>query len=146
MWRVGCEDATIANAEPIRVREATNDPVLISDDADLGKPEQLVRVKAPGCARLPDPPVGDQLSDAAGRVMEVDRPRIPVLEVEDLLTAVLVREDGDAFGRPAVRRVEAVARNEECVVVERAAATGPGAVGRGLPLVTCWRSCWFSRS
>ncbi len=118
-------DRAAPDREGEGLRERVGKERRVSDDANLGEPEQLVRVKAPRGVRRSDPPVGDQLSDAAGRVVEVDRTRIPVLEVEDLLTGVLVREDGDAFGSPAVRRVEAVARNEECVVVERAAVTGP---------------------
>ena len=93
----------------------------IADEADLGDAEQLGRRERAGRARLADPAMRDQLDDAAGRVVEVDRRRVPVREVEHGLARLRVGEELDAVTRPRERRVEAVARDEEREVVERRA-------------------------
>ena len=74
-----------------------------------------------GCSRLADPAMRDQLDDAAGRVVEVDRLRVPVREVEHGLAGLTVGQELEPVAGPGERRIEAVARHEEREVVERRA-------------------------
>ena len=72
----------------------------VADEPDLGDAEQLGRREGAGGARLADPAVGDQLDDAAGRVVEVDRLRVPVREVEHGLARLAVGQELDVVARP----------------------------------------------
>ena len=96
----------------------------IADDTDLGEAEQLGRRERARRASLPDAPVRDQLHDRAGRIVEVDRLRIPVREVEHDITGLGVGEQLDPVVGPGERCLEAVARHEQGEVVERSAAGG----------------------
>lgn len=61
---------------------------------------------------------GDHLDDVAGGIVEVERPRVPVVEVEDDLAGLAVRQ---RLGRGGEQIVEAIGRREEGEVVERLA-------------------------
>jgi acetylornithine deacetylase/succinyl-diaminopimelate desuccinylase-like protein len=87
----------------------------IADDPELGEADDLARAELARVAVLLEPVMRDQLDDVPGRIVEVDGSRIPVLEGED------VAEQLDALAGPPERRVEAVARDEQREVVERAA-------------------------
>ena len=114
-------DGAVPDLEPELTLERLCERRRIADEPDLGEAEQLGRREGAGCARLADPAMRDQLDDAAGRVVEVDRLRVPVREVEHGLAGLRVGQELDPVTGPGERRLEAVARDEEREVVERQA-------------------------
>ena len=112
-------DGAVPDLEPELVLERGGEGGRIADEPDLGDSEQLGRREGAGDARLADAAVRDQLDDAPGRIMEVDRLRVPVREVEHRLARLGIGQELDVLARPRERRVEAVARDEEGDVVER---------------------------
>ena len=77
-----------------------------------------------GRACLTDPTMCDQLDDAAGRIVEVDRHRVPVREVEHDLAGLPIGEELDAVAHPCQSWVEPIAGDEEREVVVRRAVGG----------------------
>src|SRR6266508_2633726 len=104
-------DPELAAEEPSHGRD-------VSDQAELGEAEQLLRREAALRARLRDAAVRDQLDDVAGRIVEVARLGLPVGEVEDDVAGLLVRQQLRALADPVENRVEPVAGGEQREMVE----------------------------
>ena len=64
--------------------------MFVADEPELRDPDELGRGERAFPFRLVDPAMGDQLDDVAGRVMEVARERVPVVEVEDGIPGVWI--------------------------------------------------------
>src|SRR5439155_11818442 len=69
-------------------------------------------------ALLANPSMRDQLGDISGRIVEVAREGVPVVEVEDDAVDVAARQQIDSIADPRQGCIEPVPRHEHGEVIE----------------------------